>query len=87
MMKTTVYLDPGVAIALRQIAAVEGRPQAELIRDALAQYTRQKKRIAIPGAGEFDSGRSDTSSQTEQILRRAADAGKWRRQRSRGAGR
>ena len=72
MTKTTVYLDPAVAVALRQIAEAEGRPQAELIRDALADYTGRRKRIAIPGAGEFDSGRSDTSARAEEILRQAA---------------
>ena len=78
MTKTTVYLDASLAVALRQIAANEGRPQAELIREALAQYARRKKRPAIPGLGEFDSGHSDTSEKAEEILRRASGRGKWR---------
>jgi len=78
MTKTTVYLDPDLALTLRQLATSEGRAQAELIREALAEYARRRKRPAIPGIGEFDSGRTDTSQKAEQILRRAAGRGKWR---------
>ena len=85
MIKTTVYLDSDVALTLRQRAIQEGRSQAELIRDALAQYTLQQKRPAIPGVGEFRSGETDVSERAEEILREASTHGKWRRQRSRGA--
>jgi predicted transcriptional regulator len=78
MTKTTVYLDPDLALTLRQLATSEGRAQAELIREALAEYARRRKRPAIPGIGEFDSGHTDTSQKAEQILRRAAGRGKWR---------
>jgi len=78
MTKTTVYLDTDLAVAIRQLATSEGRAQAELIRDALTEYTRRRKRPAIPGIGEFDSGHADTSQKAEQILRRASGRGKWR---------
>jgi predicted transcriptional regulator len=78
MTKTTIYLDPDLALTLRQLATSEGRAQAELIREALADYARRRKRPAIPGLGEFDSGHADTSQKAEQILRRAAGRGKWR---------
>jgi predicted transcriptional regulator len=78
MRKTTVYLDADLAVTLRQLATSEGRAQAELIREALAEYARRRKRPAIPGIGEFDSGHTDTSQKAEQILRRAAGRGKWR---------
>jgi predicted transcriptional regulator len=81
MVKTTVYLEPAIALDLKQIATVEGRSQAELIRDAIAEYARKRKRPAIPGLGEFDSGRTDTSERAEEILRKASAAGKWRRAR------
>ena len=45
---------------------------AKVIREAQAADARSKKRPAIPGLGEFDSGRTDTSQKAEQILRRAA---------------
>ena len=48
--KTTVYLEPEIALDLRRIAAVEGRSQAELIRDALAAYTRGKEETADSGS-------------------------------------
>lgn len=78
MTKTTVYLDAELAVTLRQLAISEGRAQAELIREALAEYASRRKRPEIPGLGEFDSGHTDTSQKAEQILRRASGRGKWR---------
>jgi predicted transcriptional regulator len=78
MVKTTVYLEPDLATRIKQLAMTEGRPQAQLIRDALADYAGKRKRPAIPGVGEFDSGRPDTSEQAEEILKRASRRGKWR---------
>ncbi len=78
MTKTTVYLDRDLAVAIRQIAANEGRPQAELIRDALAAYAKRRRRPAIPGVGEFDSGHTDTSEKADEILRQASRRGRWR---------
>jgi predicted transcriptional regulator len=76
--KTTVYLDTDTVLALRQMAETQGRSQAELIRDALATYTRKAKRPQIPGIGEFDSGHADTSERAEELLTRAAKHGRWR---------
>ncbi len=87
MVKTTVYLDRELALKFRQLAEVKGRSQAELIREALANYALDDARPAIPGAGEFHSGHADTSEQVKQILAKAAQGGKWRRQRSSGADR
>ena len=85
MVKTTVYLDGDLALTLRQLALLEGRSQAELIRDALLDFTQRRQRPSIPGVGEFDSGESTVSERAEEILREASSRGKWRRQRSRGA--
>ena len=87
MVKTTVYLQPGLAVTVRDLANREGRPQAEIIRDALTEYARLRKRPAIPGLGEFDSGHTDTSKRAENLLRQAAAHGKFRRQKTRVAGR
>jgi predicted transcriptional regulator len=76
--KTTVYLDSDTVLALRQMAETQGRSQAELIRAALSAYTGKAKRPRIPGIGEFDSGRTDTSERAEDLLRRAAKRGRWR---------
>jgi hypothetical protein len=67
-MTKTVYLDPETVLALRQLAETQGRSQAELIRSALDDYARPK----IPGIGEFNSGRTDTSARAEEILGHAA---------------
>lgn len=85
MVKTTVYIEPDIALSLKQLATAEGRSQAELIRDALATYTQQRKRPAIPGLGEFDSGQTTGSERVKELLKKASVRGKWRR--SRGAGR
>ena len=78
MVKTTVYIEPDTALAIRQMAEAQRRSQAELIRDALTAYTRQARRPALPGLGEFDSGHSDTSERADEILRDAAKRGRWR---------
>ncbi len=78
MVKTTVYLDTDVVLSLRRMAESQGRSQAELIRDALVNYTRKAKRPKLPGLGEFDSGHSDTSERADEILKRAAKRGRWR---------
>jgi hypothetical protein len=87
MVKTTVYLDPEIVVTLRRLSQQEGRSQAELIREALTEFTRQRKRPPIPGVGEFDSGESTVSGRAGKILREASLHGKWRKQRSRGADR
>ena len=55
MTKTTVYLDTELATTVRRLATQEGRPQAELIRTALAEYARRSKRPAIPGLGRVNT--------------------------------
>jgi hypothetical protein len=78
MVKTTVYLDSEIVLSLRQMAASQGRKQAELIRDALVAYTRNGKRPLPRGLGKYDSGERDVSVRAKQILRDAAKQGKWR---------
>lgn len=41
-MKTSVYLDPADVSRLSWLAGVEGRPQAEIIRDAIRVYRPQQ---------------------------------------------
>jgi hypothetical protein len=78
MVKTTVYLDSDVVLALRQMADLQGRSQAELIREAIQTHVKKAKRPKLPGIGEFDSGHTDTSERADQILTRAAKRGGWR---------
>ncbi|HYM10926.1 MAG TPA: CopG family transcriptional regulator [Bryobacterales bacterium] len=77
MTKTTVYLDPEVALSLRQLAERQGCSQAELIREALATYVRRSGRLKPKGIGRYHSGRSDVSERAEELLRRAARDRRW----------
>ncbi len=75
MIRTTVYVDEDVAVALRHRAAVEGRSQAELIREALRRYVEEvehSERPPIIGMGRHRSGRADVSDRAEELLRQAA---------------
>jgi Ribbon-helix-helix protein, copG family len=79
MVKTTVYMEPEVALTLRQLAAVQGRSQAEIIRDAIAAYTSKSAVRPRPkGLGGYESGRSDISERAEELMRRAARSRRWR---------
>jgi len=44
MVKTTLYLDPDLAVTLRQLAVGQGRSQSELIRVVLEEYARRARR-------------------------------------------
>src|SRR5262249_34465279 len=78
MTRTTVYLDDEAAISLRQLAAVLGRTQAELIRDALSAYTKRAARPAPKGLGKYRSGEPDVAQKAKTILADAARRGGWR---------
>ena len=78
MVKTTVYLDSAVAISLRRLAERQRRSQAELIREALRNYTRQARQPLPPGMGKYRSGQTDLSERTEEVLTIAAKHRRWR---------
>jgi hypothetical protein len=68
-LKTTVYLDPEDYERLKYIARAEGRPPAELVREAVAEYTARKRPVRRPkslGAGH--SGQGDVSARAEELL-------------------
>ena len=57
MRKTSLYLDDEQADRLARLARAEGRPQAEIVREAIACYRPRPKRdrnFAV--AGNFDPG-------------------------------
>lgn len=76
MTKTTVYLEESLTVDLRSVAELQGRPQAEVIREALRLYiareARKAKRPAPVGLGAFASGRSDVGRSAEGLLKAAA---------------
>jgi predicted transcriptional regulator len=70
-MKTTVYLDDDAYRRLQQLARSQGRPAAELVREAVTEYARKHAPARKPksiGAGR--SGRGNLSERAEALLDR-----------------
>lgn len=68
MHRTTIYLDPDLEFQLKAEATRQGKPMAELIRDALREKFFAEPPARSPHAGRFSSGRSDVASRAEEIL-------------------
>ena len=60
MRKTSVYLSDADAERLAQLSTIEGRPQAAIIRDALARY--ELPRLGDRNFTMFDTGAGDGRS-------------------------
>ena len=70
MQKTTVYLDEDAYRRLKQIARVRRRPPAEMVREAVAEYTaRHAPRRKPRSVGAFKSGRRGLGRRAEALLR------------------
>lgn len=68
-IKTTVYLDGAEYRRLKAVAEAEGRSAAELIREAVREYTAQRAgRKTTRSIGRFRSGRSDLAEKSEELL-------------------
>lgn len=76
MLRTTVYLDEDLALAIRRLADREQRSQAEIIREALRRYLEQANKRRGPlkpsGVGAYRSGRHDVYKRAEELLSQAA---------------
>jgi hypothetical protein len=68
MKRTTLYLDPELEVLLKLEMLRQGRPMAEIVREAVQAYVTREVREAPPGAGEFASGRRDTASSVDDAL-------------------
>ncbi len=69
MDKTTVYLDTGDYRRLKVLAKEAGRPVAELVREAVAQYAARHTATVRPSSiGIGRSGRGDLSEYAEDLL-------------------
>ena len=72
MLRTTVYLHEKTDADLKLLARRQGRPRAELIREALETYVnkaRAKIEIELPpGVGRYASSRDDVSERTDVLL-------------------
>ena len=67
--KTTVYLAAGDYRRLKALAAAQGRAAAELVREAVAEYTARHGPRAKPRSlGVGRSGRGDLSERAEELL-------------------
>jgi hypothetical protein len=70
MRKTSVYLDDDQAERLARLARQEGRPQAEILREAVATYQpkpSQDRNFALAGSGHGD-GSSIADVPEEELL-------------------
>jgi hypothetical protein len=69
MQKTTVYMDEETYRRLKQIARARRRPPAEMVREAVAEYTARHFRRRKPrSVGAFKSGRRDLGQRAEALL-------------------
>ena len=70
MQKTTVYLDEETYRRLKQLARLEGRAPAEMVREAVAEYTvRHAPRRKPRSIGAFRSGRRDLGRRADVLLK------------------
>ena len=67
-IKTTVYLPAAEYRLLQAQARGERRPAAELVREAVAEYTAKRGRKRPRSLGAGHSGRSDLSERAEALL-------------------
>lgn len=68
-MKTTVYLPTAEYRRLQAIAEAEGRPTAELLREAVMEYAQKRTAAARPRSiGALRTGRTDLSEKTDELL-------------------
>ncbi|HUP18870.1 MAG TPA: ribbon-helix-helix protein, CopG family [Gemmatimonadota bacterium] len=67
--KTTVYLDAAAYRRRKQRAREQGRPTAELVREAVAEYAdRHAARRRPRSIGSLRSGLGDLAEQAEEHL-------------------
>jgi predicted transcriptional regulator len=74
-IKTTVYLDAEDYRRLKRLAEAEGRPAAELVREAVAVYARGRSAPPRPSSlGLGRSGAGDVGERAEELLDGFGDA-------------
>jgi Ribbon-helix-helix protein, copG family len=72
-----IALDERTLETIRQLAAEERRPEAEIVRDALELYAQAGKRPAPIGVGRYRSGSHDVSERARELIRDAVREGRW----------
>ncbi len=70
MKRTTIFAGEELISEIKDISKEENRSIAEIVRDAMANYVKQKRKkstkLSFIGIG--DSGRSDVSKNHEELL-------------------
>ena len=71
MKRTTVFLPESVRCDLRVLAHQQGRPVADMVREAVAEYVAREKagrrrKLGFVAIGA--SGRSDTAERHEELV-------------------
>jgi hypothetical protein len=69
-LKTTIYLAAADYRKLKALAAAQGRPAAELVREAVSEYAaRHAAGVTRPRSiGRGSSGRGDVAERSEELL-------------------
>jgi hypothetical protein len=68
-LKTTVYLDEDDYETVKDIARAEGRPLAELVREAIAEYANRRRPLRRPmSIGVGHSRKGDVAERAEELL-------------------
>ena len=75
MKRTTIFADDALIKEFKDLSKEENRSVAEMVREAMEQYVRQrhqkkKKELSFIGIGA--SGRRDVSEKPEELLWRKA---------------
>ncbi|HTS03846.1 MAG TPA: ribbon-helix-helix domain-containing protein [Thermoanaerobaculia bacterium] len=73
-LKTTVYLDESDYRRLKSIARAQGKPPAELVREAVAEYARRHGKRRLPKS--LGAGRATTDDGGTRAEERLAGFGR-----------
>jgi hypothetical protein len=71
----TITVDDETAEALRRLAELEQRSEADIVRTALAAYAKAQPRPK--GIGKYRSGRNDISVKARDLIRKDVKDGRW----------
>jgi hypothetical protein len=71
MRRTSILVDPRILTELERLARVQGRPTAQVIREAMERYVAdERKTRELPGFVGLGSGPGDVAERDEEILER-----------------
>ena len=70
MKRTTIFADDGLLDEFKSISAEENRSVADIVREAMEEYLKRKKRAGrkVSFVGIGNSGRRDVAEKHERLL-------------------